>query len=227
MTKILYVEDEPFLGKIVKESLESRSFEVKMVADGKLVLAAFDQFRPDVCVLDVMLPNRDGFSLGQEIRQKNGQVPILFLTAKNQVEDVVKGFESGGNDYIRKPFSMEELIARINNLLQLTSTGTPPIPEIEGYPLGKYQFYPSQQELHFGKHVRKLSHREAQLLEILARQAFATVLRREVLEQIWGNDSFFNSRNLDVYITHLRDYLKADEEVQIITLKGVGYRLVY
>ncbi|MEM8908775.1 MAG: response regulator, partial [Bacteroidota bacterium] len=121
--KILYVEDEPYLGKIVKESLESRQFEVNMIDDGGVALLAFEQYRPDVCVLDVMLPNKDGFTIGQEIRAKNPQIPILYLTAKTQTEDLARGFAVGGNDYIKKPFSMEELIIRINNLLKLMNEG--------------------------------------------------------------------------------------------------------
>lgn len=227
MTKILYVEDEPFLGKIVKESLESRDFEVRLVMDGQQVIGTFGQFQPDVCVLDVMLPNRDGFSLGQEIRQQAPRMPIIFLTAKNQVQDVVKGFESGGNDYIRKPFSMEELIVRIHNLLNLAKNAPAIDRKMEGYTLGRYQFFPTKQELHFKKQIRQLSHRETQLLEILASQPHSAVSRKDILENIWGNDSFFNSRNLDVYIKRLRDYLAEDPQVQIITLKGVGYRLVF
>ena len=224
--KILYVEDEPFLGKIVKESLESRQFEVRLVADGKQVLPVFHQFQPDVCVLDVMLPGRDGFSLGREIRELSPTLPILFLTAKNQTSDVVQGFESGGNDYIRKPFSMEELIVRIHNLVAMTKAAPAPA-ETLGIAIGRFRFFPKKQLLAMDGEEKQLSHREAQLLEILASPPNATVERKTILEKIWGNDSFFNSRNLDVYIKKLRDYLAADGAVQIITLKGVGYRLVF
>lgn len=221
MTKILYVEDEPFLGKIVKESLESRNFEVRMVADGNLVIKTFEQFKPDICVLDVMLPNKDGYTLGNEIRQLKPGLPIVFLTAKTQTDDVLKGFQSGGNDYIRKPFSMEELIVRINNLLLLsnskgiTSTGS--------IQLGKYEFLPQKYELRFNDSCRKLSHRETELLKIFTENRNFTVNRKEILMKIWGDDSFFNSRNLDVYITKLRDYLKEDETLELMTIKGVGY----
>lgn len=226
MTRILYAEDEPFLGKIVKESLESRDFEVRLVADGNEVMKVFERFQPDVCVLDVMLPNLDGFSLGQAIRQKRNDIPILFLTARNQTEDVVKGFESGGNDYVRKPFSMEELIVRIRNLLQLANKAPKDSTLQEGIPIGKYRFYPTRQSLEYGGESRQLSHREAHLLEILSGMPNQAVERKFILQQIWGSDSFFNSRNLDVYIKKLRDYLSADEQVQILTLKGVGYRLI-
>lgn len=226
--KILYVEDEPFLGKIVQESLESRHFEVHWVTDGAEVLAAFEAFRPDVCVLDVMLPHRDGFSLGKEIRALDPQMPIIFLTAKSQTEDVLQGFDSGGNDYLRKPFSQEELIARIKNLLNLKK-GNPPalIANADGIRLGRFLFQPERQQLHLDTQPpRQLSHRETQLLDMLASKPNAIIERREILKQVWGHDSIFNSRNLDVYITRLREYLKEDPGVQILTLKGVGYRVV-
>ena len=222
--KVLYVEDEPFLGKIVKESLESRDFQVRMVSDGFLVLEAFDAFQPDICILDVMLPNKDGFTLGKEIRSKNPGMPIVFLTAKNQTEDLLKGFQSGGNDYIRKPFSIEELIVRVNNLLDLMQPHkNGENPQSHSRKVGKYTFHTQKYELCFGEQVKKLSHREAQILNLLIDKKNEAIDRREIMKVIWGDDSFFNSRNLDVYITKLRDYLKKDPDVQIITLKGIGY----
>lgn len=227
-TKVLYVEDEQFLGKIVQESLESRGFEVVMIDDGAAVMASFDSFLPDICLLDVMLPNRNGYELGDDIRQRYPTLPIVFLTAKTQTEDVLKGFSSGGNDYIRKPFSMEELIARIHNLLNLRGqVSNENGGEQNGIiHLGKYDFDLRKYELRFLTQIRKLSHREAELLKILADHRNFTVERKEIMLQIWGDDSFFNSRNLDVYITRLRDYLREDERVQIITLKGVGYQFI-
>ncbi len=227
-TKILYVEDEPFLGKIVKESLESRQFEVRLVADGGQVMAAFEQFRPDACVLDVMLPHRDGFSLGEEIRQKYPAVPILFLTAKVQTEDVLQGFRSGGSDYVRKPFSMEELIVRLQNLLKISQLAVNSNPQ-DGIVIGQFRFFPNRSELRLGDAPpRLLSHRETELLLMLASPPNTNVARKDILDKLWGNDSFFNSRNLDVYISKLRDALRLREEagVQLLTLKGVGYRLV-
>jgi DNA-binding response OmpR family regulator len=222
--KILYVEDEPFLGRIVKESLESRDFEVVMVNDGMLAQAAFEKSKPDICVLDIMLPSKDGYAIAKDIRQLNPGTPIIFVTAKNQTEDVLKGFEVGGNDYLRKPFSMEELIVRVTNLLQLTQrtskSGT------ENVRLGRYEFNPMRYELKFGNEVRKLSHREATLLQALSESKNSTVQRKEILMKLWGDDSFFNSRNLDVYVTKLRDYLKDDPSIEIITIKGVGYHFV-
>ncbi len=219
-TKILYVEDEPFLGRIVKESLESRDFEVVMITDGKLAQKAFEDIKPDICVLDIMLPNKDGYSIAISIRNINAEVPIIFVTAKTQTEDLLKGFESGGNDYLRKPFSMEELIVRIKNLLKFTLKSATPK---ENFMIGKFEFLPNRYELKLDETVRKLSHREAMLLQILSESKNNTVQRKDILMRIWGDDSFFNSRNLDVYITKLRDYFKADPSIEIITIKGIGY----
>jgi DNA-binding response OmpR family regulator len=219
-TKILYVEDEPFLGKIVKESLESRDFEVVMVADGRLVQKVFEETKPDICVLDVMLPKKDGYSIATSIRNVNAEIPIIFVTAKTQTEDLIKGFEVGGNDYLRKPFSMEELIVRIKNLLRLTVKPNSPK---ENIAIGKFEFLPNRYELKLGGIIRKLSHREAILLQILSENKNNTIQRKEILMRIWGDDSFFNSRNLDVYITKLRDYFKEDSSIEIITIKGIGY----
>ena len=228
--KVLYVEDEPFLGKIVKESLESRSFHVKMVDDGELVLNAFRVFQPNICVLDVMLPNVDGFTLGSQIRAIDPQMPIIYLTAKNQTEDVIKGFQSGGNDYLKKPFSMEELIIRIDNLMQLTAGIVPnpgSKPPVDGaFSFGDFTFNPNTYELKNDVMEKQLSHREAELLKIFLKNPNQAIDRKEILKEIWGDDSFFNSRNLDVYITKLRNYFKSDESIQIITLKGVGYRFI-
>jgi len=222
--KILYVEDEPFLGRIVKESLEVRNFEVRMVADGKLALSVFEEFKPDICVLDIMLPNKDGYRIAQEIRKNNAAIPIIFVTAKTQTEDLLKGFEVGGNDYLRKPFSMEELIVRINNLLLLTQklAASPK----ENIQLGQYEFVPQRYELRKNGNVKKLSHREVLLLQILAENQNKNIDRKTILLRVWGDDSFFNSRTLDVYITKLRDYLKDDSAIEIITIKGVGYHFV-
>jgi DNA-binding response OmpR family regulator len=220
-TKILYVEDEPFLGRIVKESLESREFVVVMVNDGRDAVSKFQSEKPDICVLDIMLPHKDGYSIAQEIRKVNAAMPIIFVTAKTQTEDLIKGFEVGGNDYLKKPFSMEELIVRVNNLLKLTNqTGAA---KTEIVKLGKYEFNIPRYELKLNDTIKKLSHREASLLQILSEYQNATVNRKDVLMHVWGDDSFFNSRNLDVYISKLRDYLKEDPRLEITTIKGVGY----
>lgn len=222
--KILYAEDELFLGKIVKESLESRGYQVFMESDGNKVLTLFTQLQPQVCVLDIMLPNKDGFTIAEEIRNINNEVPIIFLTAKILVEDLVRGFKAGGNDYIRKPFSMEELIVRIENVLKQKTEGNPDVNTT--VKIGSYCFYNNHQLLKHDDAEKKLSFRETELLRILYINRDKIIDRRDILNLLWGNDNFFNSRNLDVYITKLRSYLKKDNRVQIITIKGIGYRFV-
>jgi len=223
--KVLYAEDELFLGKIVKESLETRGFEVYMEGDGSRVLALFKKVQPDICILDVMLPNEDGFTLAGEIREYSETIPIIFLTAKTLTEDVVKGFSSGGNDYIRKPFSMEELIVRIRNAMRHKND---PMESLTGesVSIGKFIFHFNRQLLTNGDENRKLSFRESELLKLLYSSREKVIDRKDILNLLWGNDSFFNSRNLDVYITKLRGYLKEDPSLEIITIKGIGYRFV-
>lgn len=223
--KVLYVEDELFLGKIVKETLETRGFEVIMESDGADVIRSFEDEQPDICILDVMLPNRSGFELAEDIRKLNDDVPVIFLTAKAQTEDVVHGFKIGGNDYIRKPFSMEELIVRIENALRVRKEDLP-ADLGDSIVMGRYNFHLNKQVLGNGSAERKLSYREAELIKYLYQNRNAVIDRRELLNHIWGNDSFFNSRNLDVYITKIRGYLKEDPSLEIITIKGVGYRFV-
>ena len=223
-TKILYVEDEQFLAKIVKETLELKNYQVVHVADGGKVLDTLRDFAADVCVLDVMLPNVDGFTLGASIRQIYPQLPIIFLTAKTQTNDVLKGFSSGGTDYLKKPFSMEELMVRIENQLRMSGKSHHHQNTTEEeITLGSSKFYPALYELHISNKAIKLSHREAQVLNMLCRNANQPIERKLLLNTIWGDDSFFNSRNLDVYIRKLREHFSAEEDVEIITLKGIGY----
>jgi len=224
-TKVLYIEDELFLGKIVKESLESRGFEVTMESDGAKATDLFKKTQPSICILDIMLPNKDGFAIADEIRKLDEDVPIIFLTAKTQTEDVVKGFSTGGNDYIRKPFSMEELIVRIQNLLKNKTEDSQKITGGNAT-IGKYNFQLNRQILSNGKEERKLSFRESELLKLLYENREKIIDRKDILNLLWGNDSFFNSRNLDVYITKLRSYLKEDPSLEILTIKGVGYRFI-
>ncbi|MEP7317308.1 MAG: response regulator transcription factor [Panacibacter sp.] len=224
--KVLYAEDEVFLGKIVKETLEGRGFEIIMETDGAMVMRKFKEAQPDICVLDIMLPHRNGFELAEDIRKLNADIPIIFLTAKTQTEDVVKGFKTGGNDYIRKPFSMEELIVRIENALHIKKDHSMLQITTDALTIGKYQFNVNRQVLHINNDERKLSYRESELLKYLWQSRNNIIDRRDILNVIWGSDSFFNSRNLDVYITKLRGYFKADDSIEILTIKGVGYRFV-
>jgi DNA-binding response OmpR family regulator len=225
-TKIFYVEDETFLAKIVSESLQGRGYEVIVESDGGRALTTFKAVKPDICLLDVMLPQKDGFTIADEIREIDTRVPIIFLTARSAVADVVAGFKTGGNDYIRKPFSMEELIVRIENVLKQSAAGVVPEVDEEDLAIGNYTFNKRRQVLQNGTEHRKLSYRESELLKLLYENRNGIVERKEILNLLWGSDSFFNSRNLDVYITKLRGYFKADPAIEIITIKGIGYRFV-
>ena len=222
--KVFYIEDEPFLGKIVKDTLENQGFDVLWETDGAKVMQHFESYTPDICVLDIMLPNMDGYSLCRQIRSIFPKMPVIFLTAKVETSDLVNGFESGGTDYIRKPFSIEELIVRINNQLQIVSGSSQKETDSDReIILGKYSFFPGRYELRKANKTIKLSQRDMQVLNILASNKNQVVNRKEILISIWGDDSFFNSRTLDVYIRKLRDYLKDDPSVEIVTLKGKGY----
>jgi DNA-binding response OmpR family regulator len=222
--KILYIEDEPYLARIVKETLELKGYEVLHKKDGGRVLELINSFNPDICLLDVMLPNVDGFTLSSHIRNIHPRLPIIFLTAKTQTDDLVKGFSSGGTDYLKKPFSMEELLVRIQNQLKIMTAEVSALQELpDEVPLKQYTFYPGKLELRTPDKVIKLSHRESQILGMLCIYKNKIIERRTLLHVVWGDDSFFNSRNLDVYIRKLRDHLSADSGIEIITLKGKGY----
>ncbi len=222
MTKILYLEDELHLGKIVKESLQSRNYNIRLVTDGKDVMKEFDTFKPDICILDVMVPTIDGFTLGKEIKKYAAHIPIIFLTAKNQTKDVIEGFQSGGNDYMKKPFSMEELIVRIENLLSISTRNIPNIALIN-VELGSYTFSYSKFQLSHKTKTINLSHRENELINLLCENLNRTLKRKDILLKLWGDDSIYNSRNLDVYIRKIRQYFEADSNINLITLRGVGY----
>lgn len=223
-TKVFYVEDETFLAKIVSETLESRGYDVVLEEDGGKATERFTEVKPDVCVLDIMLPNKDGFAIADEIRERDTEVPIIFLSAKSQTADVLNGFKLGASDYIRKPFSIEELIVRIENVLRHKTAAE--TEEQEEVKIGAYTFNIRRQTLHHPAEQRKLSYRESELLKLLYENRDKIVERSEILTLLWGSDSFFNSRTLDVYITKLRGYLKHDPSIEIITIKGIGYRFV-
>ena len=224
--RILYIEDELFLGKIVRDTLEKEGFDVRWETDGAEVMAGFENFSPDVCVIDIMLPNIDGFTLGTNIKGLYPELPIIFLTARTETNDVIKGFGSGGTDYIRKPFSIEELIIRIENQLQIHNGPRHKKLSVEEIQLGECRFTPGLFELFTPAGTLKLSHRDMQVLSILAANRNQVVDRKNLLMSVWGDDSFFNSRNLDVYIRKLRQYFKEDQSVQIKTLKGKGYLFI-
>jgi len=222
MYKILYLEDEHFLGQIVSESLKSRGYDIHLVDDGKKVITTYNALQPDLCILDVMVPNIDGFTISKEIKAMNNKMPIIFLTAKNQTEDVLEGFKSGGNDYIKKPFSMEELIVRIENLMTIKSEQGRKNPN-SFETIGNYTFHYDKFELKHEDQIYSLSHRENELLQLLSENINQKLDRKEILNKIWGDDSLYNSRNLDVYIRKVRVYFEKDPRVKIITLRGFGY----
>ncbi|GAB3258162.1 response regulator transcription factor [Larkinella harenae] len=224
MPTILLIEDELALGMIVRDSLEVRGFTVLYAADGEEGYALFRQHHPDAIVADVMMPKLDGFTLAERIRQTDRDVPIIFLTARSQTADVVRGFELGGNDYLKKPFSIDELIVRIKALLSRNRGSDPTI--AGRLPIGRYQFdYPKQKLALQGQEI-PMSHREAELLKRLYEQRNQVLERSAVLMELWGDDSFFNGRSLDVFITRLRRYLRDDPQVQIVNVRGVGYKLI-
>lgn len=225
-TKILYIEDEQFLGKIVKDTLEKSSYDVRWETDGAKVMSSFEVFSPDICVVDIMLPNIDGYTLCRNIRGIYPDLPIIFLTAKTETADLIKGFDAGGTDYMHKPFSIEELIVRIENQLSIHNGRSKTRDINEKISLGKTTYLPRLFELHLNDEIIKLSNREAQVLSILCANRNHITDRKNLLLSVWGDDSFFNSRNLDVYIRKLRQYFKVDPAVSIETLKGKGYLFI-
>ena len=225
--KVLYVEDEPFISQIVSEGLVSSGYVVRTVADGKSVMKVFEEFVPDICVMDIMLPFIDGYELTTAIRKVNTHVPIIFVSAKSLTEDVVKGFRTGGNDYLKKPFSMEELLVRIEALLvrfnTLTQDGLDE--DNRDYEFANCRFDATHQQLTTPLATHLLSFKEAALLELLLQRKNDVLERREILSKIWNEDTYYNTRSMDVFMAHLRKLLKDDPDVQILSLRGVGYKL--
>ncbi|MGN6508512.1 MAG: response regulator transcription factor [Chitinophaga sp.] len=222
--RVLLIEDEWQLAQIVKDSLETRGFDMLCAADGHEGLRVYREKRPDVIVLDIMMPNMDGFSFAEEVRKADKQTPIIFLTAKSQTADVIKGFETGGNDYLKKPFSMDELIVRIRALLGRFQQAPQPLRET--VQIGQYVFDYTKQTLTRNDHAEFLSHREAEVLMRLCQHKNRVMERKAVLQELWGDDNFFNARSMDVFITKLRRYLKEDPKIQIVNIRGVGYKLI-
>jgi two-component system, OmpR family, response regulator VicR len=230
MATILYVEDEATLGKMIKEAMERKSYEVIYATDGNEALQLFQNTVPDICVLDVMLPGMDGFTLAGKIREKNKNIPILFLTARSQTSDVVSGFESGGNDYLKKPFSVEELFLRIKELLSRNTRAITaqemPATDPQEYKIGHYTFNAATQSLKKDNNAVKLSFKESSLLKALVQHKNDVLPRKETLMELWGDDNFFNARNMDVYIARLRKYLSEDAAISIVNIRGFGFKLI-
>jgi len=202
--KILYVEDELALANIVKDMLENEGYDVSLISDRGLVLDEAKNISPDLCLLDVMLPTIDGFTLGTQLSKNYPDLPIIYLTAKNQ-------------------FSLEELLARMENLLQLKK-GAVKEKSISNIQIGQYIFLPNKLLLVLNQKERKLTHRESEIIRLFSKHKNGVIHKKEILKEVWGDDSFYNSRSLDVYINRLRDFFSGDSNVEILTLRGVGYR---
>ena len=224
MPRILYVEDDETLSFITKDHLELKGYEVIHCSDGAEGLEAFKHGEFDICVLDVMLPRMDGFTLATEIRKRDRDIPILFLTAKSLKDDRLEGLRLGGDDYITKPFSIEELILRIEVFLKRNKVQNE-VPSRQ-YPLGSLMFDYNNLTLTNGSHVVNLTQREADLLKYLSENANRVIKRSDILLSVWGEDDYFLGRSLDVFISRLRKYLKPDERISVENVHGVGFRFI-
>jgi DNA-binding response OmpR family regulator len=224
--KVLLAEDDKNLGTILKSYLEAKGYPATLCVNGQEAFVAFNKDEYDFCIVDVMMPVKDGFSLARDIRNIDKKVPILFLTAKSMQEDKLKGFELGADDYLTKPFNMEELLARMEAILRRSANDEKEKPEGDVYVLGKMEFNFVRQTLSMGKEEVKLTSKEAALLKLLCQHLNDVVDRSLALNKIWLDDSYFNARSMDVYITKLRKYLKMDPTVELINVHGVGFKLV-
>jgi len=223
--KILLAEDDNNLGMLLKNYLTAKNYETTLFINGRLALEAFSTGSFGLCILDIMMPEMDGLSLAKEIRLIKPEAPIIFLTAKNQKEDIIEGFKSGADDYITKPFSMEELLYRIEAILRRTTSNLFNKKE-ESFVIGGYSFDPLKQILIYGGQEIKLTTKESELLDLLCRHGNEILERNFALKTIWIDDNYFNARSMDVYITRLRKYLRKDPDVKILNVHGRGYKLI-
>jgi DNA-binding response OmpR family regulator len=227
LPKILLLEDELQLGKVISETLINKGYFVTHLNNGRMGLDAFNQSSGfDLCIVDVMMPFMDGLSFVKELRKTDRQVPVLFLTALSQDKNIVNGYEAGGNDYLRKPFSLQELLLRIKELLKRSDYryNQHPLP----LTIGAFQFFPHRQDLvHPEGHTSRLSNRESELLLLLLQQRNHLLERKATLIKLWGEDSSYNARSMDVFITKLRKHLQTDPNIDIINVRGYGYKLVW
>lgn len=222
--KILLVEDDTSLGFIVSDSLKSSGYDVTLCTDGSEGFKSFNENDFHMCIFDVMMPKKDGFTLAKDVRKMNATIPILFLTAKSNDQDKVEGFKSGGDDYLTKPFNVEELQLRVAALLRRVNIQSDS-KEKDVYALGSYEFDTINYELKHEEFEKILTKKEAQILKILCKFANQVVAREVVLNAVWGQDDYFVGRSLDVFITKLRKYLKYDERIQISNVHGIGFKL--
>lgn len=223
--KILLCEDDPNLGMVLKNYLELNDFDVTLERDGRLGLAAFQREKFELCLLDIMMPHMDGFTLAEEIRDVDPDIPLFFLSAKTMKEDIIQGYKLGADDYITKPFDSEVLLLKIKAILKRNEEVTKEAEKKE-FDLGSYHFNPKLRELiHAGK-TQTLSPKENELLKMLAEHLNDLLPREQALKKIWGSDTYFNGRSMDVYIAKLRKYLKEDSSIEIVNIHGNGFRLV-
>ena len=222
--KILLCEDDESLGMLLREYLQAKGYDADLCPDGELGYKSFLKTDYDMCVLDVMMPKMDGFTLAQEIRQVNQEIPIIFLTAKNLKEDIFEGFKIGADDYITKPFSMEELVLRMEAILRRVHGKQQK--NVSVYHIGKFTFDTKRQILSIGDQQKKLTTKESELLILLCAHANEVLQRELALKTIWIDDNYFNARSMDVYITKLRKHLKDDPDIEINNVHGKGYRLI-
>jgi len=225
-TKILYAEDEPFLAQIVSDNLKAKGYDVIIAPDGNRALELFKQINPDLCLLDIMMPVKDGYSLAEEIRKLDNDMPLIFLSAKSMDEDVVRGFKSGGNDYMKKPFSIVELIVRMEALLTRFGKPQEHTQEKSLYEFGNCKLDMINQQLKTRVTTYDLSYKEAALLSLLLQNRNSVLERHEALIKIWADDTIYNTNSMNVFITHLRKMLKDETDIQIISIRGVGYKLI-
>jgi len=224
MANILYVEDDETLGFVTKDNLLLQGFEVRHCVDGLEAKKRFKEEQFDICIIDVMLPKLDGFQLAEYIRGVNSQIPIIFVTAKSMQEDKIRGLQIGADDYIAKPFSIEELILKINIFLKRQFIYD--TEEDMNIAIGQYVFDVKNLTLTINEETKKVTQREGELLQVLARNKNEIVKRKQLLEQIWGKEDYFLGRSMDVFISRLRKHLSGDKSIQIENVHGVGFRLM-
>ena len=223
--ELLLVEDDQNLGFVIQDALKRKGFNVHLCRDGKEGLKYFNEHPYDLCILDVMLPNKDGFSLAEDIRSVDADIPIIFLTAKSMTEDRVAGFKAGGDDYITKPFNHEELVLRIEAILRRTRGRVDSPRDRERFEVGDFTFDHRNLMLSHPEEERKLTRKEADVLRLLCMHQDQVLTREILLNMVWGDDTYFLGRSLDVFISRLRKYLKGDPRVQIVNVHGVGFKL--
>lgn len=223
---ILFAEDDENLRFVIQDNLELRGFQVLTAEDGQRALELFGSQPVNLCIFDVMMPRLDGFSLAEKIRQKDANVPILFLTAKGQKEDRLQGFKSGGDDYLTKPFSIEELIFRIDVFLK-RSIVNPSLSKSGSFKTSRFEFLPSELKIKTEEGVVSITYKEAELLQLFIENIGQVLKREDILMKIWGTDDYYKGRSLDVFISKVRKYLVADPDLEIITVHGIGFKFVH